>query len=108
MMRVTEDGQPSGDRSLASVLLGRLGGSVLGGAVRWWVAAHAAPQTGTVTVHVVESDVVVSVGGRTFHVGKDHYVPIDCELPAGEHRLTMTRGSAELYAETFLLRRGED
>jgi hypothetical protein len=99
---------PPGSRLMAGAVLGKLGGCLFGGAALWWVASHAGPQTGTAVVHVVEPDVVVSVGGRAFRVGDDPYTPVVCALPAGEHRLTMTRGEAVLYTETFSLQRGEE
>ena len=89
-------------------LLGRLAGVVLGAGFLWWVAAHVGPQTGMAIVHVTESDVVVDVGGNTFRVGDDYVGPLVCELPAGEHRLTMTRGTSILYTEVFTIRGGEE
>lgn len=89
-------------------LLGKLTGVVLGAGFLWWVAAHVGPQTGRAIVHVTESDVVVDVGGNTFRVGDDYVGPLVCELPAGEHRLTMTRGTSILYTEVFTIRGGEE
>jgi hypothetical protein len=97
-----------GSRLMAGTILGKLGGCLLGGALLSLVAMLSGPRTGTAIVHVTEPGVVVSVGGQTFHVGDDPYTPLVCDLPAGEHRLTMTRGAALLYGETFSLRGGEE
>jgi hypothetical protein len=98
----------AGSALLASNLLGKLGGCLLGGAALLWVAAHVGPQTGTVTIHVAEPDVVVSVGDLTFRVEDDLFTPLVCDLPPGQHRLTMQRGATVLYAETFSIGGGED
>jgi hypothetical protein len=52
--------------------------------------------------------VEVSVDDWVFRVGAYHFTPITCELPPGEHLLRMTRGGTLLYAESFILRSGED
>lgn len=93
---------------LAGKLFNSLGGFLVGGATLWWVAAHAGPTTGTAIVHVAEPHVVVSVGGRIFQVEDDVFSPLICDLPAGEHRLLVTRGEAVLLEETFTVRGGED
>jgi hypothetical protein len=74
----------------------------------WWVAAQSGSQQGSVVIHVTEPNVTVSLDDRVFRIGANHYNPIACELPAGEHLLRMTRGRSLLYAESFTLRKGED
>ena len=80
--------------------------SLLGGATCWYVAAHSGPKTGTAIVHVTEVDVVVTLDSVSFLVDEWRNAPIVCELPAGEHRLTMTRGTTELHSELFTLEEG--
>lgn len=81
---------------------------VLAGTMLWWIAAQAGESTGTVTVHVTTPDVVVEVGDVTFKVGSNNYTPFVCELPTGEHQITMRRGNTVLYSDTFKLEGGED
>jgi hypothetical protein len=85
-----------------------LGSALLTGVSLWWIASHSGPERGTVVIHVTEPDVTVSVDDQVFRVGADHYTPITCELPPGEHQLRMTRGRTLLYAQSFTLRKGED
>lgn len=99
-------------RRLASRLPGApgpidVGGLLIGGAALWWVAGHAGHQTATVVVHVAEPDVEVALGGRTFRINRQDGEPLVLELPAGPHRLTMSRGGDLLYDEAFDLQRGE-
>jgi hypothetical protein len=82
--------------------------SMLGLATCWYVAANVGPRTGRAFVHVTEANVVVNVGGVVFQVEERIFAPLVCELPAGEHRLVMSRGSTELYSEVFTLREGAE
>lgn len=92
---------------LAGTLRDHVGACLLGGAALWWVAAHAGPQTGTVVIHVNEPQVVIGVDAMTFPVEHGLLRPLVCDLPAGEHRLTMRRGGTVLYEEGFSLEGGE-
>ena len=83
-------------------------GGLIGGAALWWVATNLEPTTGTAIVHVTESDVLVQVGGFSYQISEPTFTPLVCQLPAGEHRLVMTGGSAELHVEEFTLRGGEE
>ncbi|WP_406693468.1 hypothetical protein V5E97_20785 [Singulisphaera sp. Ch08] len=93
---------------LRNKIFGHICGWTFGGAMLCWVASQSGPRDGTAVVHVTEPDVVVSVGGQTFHVGESLHRPLVCDLPTGEHRLTMTRGATVLYAETFSITGGEE
>jgi hypothetical protein len=88
--------------------VGPIAASLLAGGTLWYVAMHTGPKTGTAVIHVTEDNVVVKVGEASFQVEGWQTAPIVCELPAGEHRLVMTRGSTELYSETFWLDEGGD
>ena len=63
-----------------------------GGLLLYGVARESGPKTATVVVHVTISDVVVRVGDHEFPIEEYTGEPIVCELPRGEHRLTMTQG----------------
>ncbi|WP_169980668.1 hypothetical protein [Tautonia rosea] len=79
---------------------------VLGVSCLGWIVELIGPPHGTAIVHVTESAVEVSVGGRVFVVSQPHDLsPIVCKLPPGEHELTMTRSGRELYRETFTIHR---
>jgi hypothetical protein len=95
-------------RFLRGKALGHIVGWLCGGVTLSWVASQAGPQTGTAIVHVTEPHVAVSVDGRLFHVGEAIYVPLVCDLAAGEHRITMTRGTDVLYAANFSIEGGEE
>jgi hypothetical protein len=79
---------------------------LFGAAVLWWVARHAGPNQGTALIHVTEPDVVVCVGDRTFLITDRRNAPIECDLPAGRHTLSMKRFGETLYQEDFELERG--
>jgi hypothetical protein len=93
---------------IAQSSMGLMAASLLGGATLWYVAEHSGPKTGTAVVHVTEANVVVIVGGVSFQVDEWRSAPLVCELPAGQHRLVMTRGGAELYSEAFSLEGGDE
>lgn len=93
---------------LTSKILAHLGGWICGGVVLCWVASQAGPRTGTAVVHVTEPNVAVNIGGQMFQVGETIHMPLICDLPAGAHRLTMTRGTTVLYAENFSIEGGEE
>ena len=79
-----------------------------GGLLLYGVARESGPKTATVVVHVTISDVVVRVGDHEFPIEEYTGEPIVCELPRGEHRLTMTQGDVILHEEVFHLDGGED
>ncbi|MHC5541835.1 hypothetical protein ACYOEI_26755 [Singulisphaera rosea] len=81
---------------------------VLAGTMLWWIAAQVGPSSATVTVHVTDPNVTVEVGDVTFKVGSNTYTPFVCELPNGEHRITMRRGNKVLYTDSFKVEDGED
>src|SRR5262245_45843585 len=88
-------------------LLARVGGcGVLGLAMLGWIVEHAGPPDGEAVVHVVEADVRVTVGGKTYPIGERNYAPLVCRLPAGSHELTMSRGGRVIQRETFQVPRG--
>lgn len=96
-----------GSRLSRGRVLDGLVGILLGGAILGWVACHAGPPTGTAVVHVTEPNVEVAVGGHEFEIGATRsHAPLVCELPAGEHRLTMTRDGEVLHSESFTMGRG--
>jgi hypothetical protein len=97
-----------GSRFLRGKAFGHIVGWLCGGVMLSWVASQAGPRTGTAIVHVTEPHVAVSVDGLTFHVGELVHVPLVCDLAAGEHRITMTRGAEVLYAANFSIEGGED
>lgn len=100
--------QSSGSGVRTGKIVGHLSGWILGAAVLYGVALQTGPQDGTAIIHVTEPNVTVSVGNRSFQVGDHIYEPLVCELPAGDYRLTMTRGSTVLYVEDFILTGGEE
>ena len=79
-----------------------------GGLLLYGVAQESGPKSATVIVHVTTSDVVVRVGEREFQIDEFTGEPIVCELPRGQHRLTMTQGEVILHEEEFKLAGGED
>ena len=83
-----------------------LSAGVLGLAILGWIIEQSGPR-GTAIVHVIEPDVEVIVGGRSFFEDRPFAV-IECPLPAGRHVLRMKRGDRILYEEWFTIRRGED
>jgi hypothetical protein len=72
-----------------------------------WVVARVDGGEGSALVHVTEPDVQVSISGRPYLIEGMCYVPIECALPAGHHRLEMTSGGVLLYREEFEIRPGE-
>jgi hypothetical protein len=88
--------------------LGMACGYLFGGATLVWVATHVGPRSGTAIVHVTEADVVVAVGGTMLRVAERPYTPFVLEIPAGEHRLVMSRGASVLYDEPFTMRGGDE
>jgi hypothetical protein len=93
----------------APKLLARSVGCLIGGAILMWIAAHAGSLDATVIVHVTEPHVVVGVGAQSFRIGDDmRHAPLVCVLPAGTHRLTMTRDGVLLHDETFTVSGGEE
>ncbi|SIO15036.1 hypothetical protein SAMN05444166_2714 [Singulisphaera sp. GP187] len=100
--------QRPGSGVLTSKVLVHLGGWICGAALLYWVASQAGPRTGTAIVHVTEPDVAVSVGSQMFRVDASIHEPLVCDLPAGEHRLKMMRGTTVLYDETFSIVGGEE
>lgn len=83
------------------------GGGLLSLAILVWVADHSGPPNGQVIVHVMESDVTLTIGGNTYQIEALRYAPIVCTLPRGRHELILSRGSQVLYRESFELRGGE-
>jgi hypothetical protein len=108
MMNQSMNNRPPRSMFSGSSALNFLGGALLAGLALWWIAVQSGPQQGNVVIHVAEPHVTVSVDDRTFRVGAKHHIPITCELPPGEHSLTMIRGGSLLYSERFTLRRGEE
>jgi hypothetical protein len=87
-------------------LAGISGACLFGAAVLSWVSMNAGPNLGTALIHVTEPDVVVCVGDRTFVITDRRNAPIECDLPAGRHTLSMKRFGETLYQENFELERG--
>ena len=92
---------------LASKLTKGLAALLLGGATLWWIVEQVGPPGGTAIVHVIEPDVEVIVGGKSFFEDRP-YAVIECPLRAGRHLLLMKRGDRILYEEWFTIRRGEE
>jgi hypothetical protein len=92
---------------LASPLMKIIGALVLGGATLSWVADQAAQDESTVVVHVIEPDVIVTVGNRSFANDRPFGV-IECQLQPGRYLLRMQRGDRILHEEWFTAMRRED
>ena len=92
--------------SVATRVLKGVAGGLLGLAVLAWIVEHSGPQHIEVVVHVVEPDVEVSVGDRTYRIDGRRRDPILCELSPGWHQLVMRRGDRILFEETFEVRPG--
>ena len=80
----------------------------IAGVVIYWVILNTGPRTASVIVDVFASDVVVSMGGQSFHIDEFTGVPIVCELPVGRHRLVMKQGETVLHEASFTLKGGEE
>ncbi len=91
---------------LLQKVLRLVGSGVLGLIMLAWVVSSVGPTRGTVVVHVVDRDVRLQIGPKTFRV-HDNREPIVCELPSGEHRLRLSQGDQTLDEQTFHLHGGE-
>jgi hypothetical protein len=92
---------------LASPLMKIIGALVLGGTILSWVADQAAQDESTVVVHVIEPDVIVTVGDRSFANDRPFGV-IECRLRSDRYLLRMQRGDRILHEEWFTARPGEN
>lgn len=96
-------------RAFAANLLVNVLSCAAGGVLLGFAGGQVAPPHGSVVVHVVEPDVVVSIGeDNVYHVRGRLSAPIEWDLPAGRHVLKMTRDDVVLYEEPFDLGCGED
>jgi hypothetical protein len=93
--------------SLASPLVKIIGALVLGGTTLSWIADQAAQDESTVVVHVIEPNVIVTVGERSFANDRSFGV-IECQLRPGRYLMRMQRGDHILHEEWFTAKRGEN
>jgi hypothetical protein len=93
--------------SLASPLVKIISALVLGGTTLLWVADQAAQDESTVVVHVMEPDVILTVGERSFANDRPFGV-IECQFRPGRYLLRIQRGDRILHEEWFTATRGED
>lgn len=82
--------------------------TLLAATVWWFVASVAGQETGTVVVHVQDSNVEVRIDDQFVFVEERIYAPLPFELRPGTHELSMRRGEKILYQETFTLQGGEE
>jgi hypothetical protein len=91
-----------------SLLLGKavkgLLGCPLAAGVFWWVVEHNGPREGTVTLHVLEPGVEVSLAGRVYFFQETNVGPFVLRLRAGKYDFRVRRGDTVLHSETFTLR----
>ena len=71
------------------------------------VAGDSGPVTGEVVVHLMEPDVVVEVGGETWHVGPEPGPPVVLQVPRGRHTLVVSRRGETLHREEFTVEGGQ-
>jgi hypothetical protein len=96
--------------------------SILSGAGRWiaraaafamgvvvlvWVGDRSRPTEAEVVIHVMEPDVVVSVGARSFPIEGRRSAPLVCSVSPGIQDLVMRRGDRILYEERLEILPGE-
>ena len=93
---------------LANLLIQGVAALILGGATLWWIAGQAGPVQGTVLVHVTESDVEVTLVGRTVSIAERRFAPLEYQVRPGRYLLRMKRGDQVLYEEWFAVHRGEE
>ena len=93
---------------ITSKLIKGMGSLILGGLTLCWIVDQVGPTDGTALVHVIEPDVVVTVGGQSFSIEQRRGAPIECRLRPGRHLLRMKRGDRVLYEEWFAVHRGEE
>jgi hypothetical protein len=93
---------------LAKRLIQGVAALILGGATLWWIAEQVGPVQGTVLVHVTESDVEVTLAGRTVSIEERRFTPIEYLVRPGRYLLQMKRGDQILYEQWFNVRRGEE
>jgi hypothetical protein len=91
---------------LGNAVKGLLACSLAAG-VFWWVFEHSGPREGTVTLHVLEPGVEVTLAGRAYFFQEMTAEPFVLRLPAGRHDFRVQRGDTVLHAENFTLRGGE-
>jgi hypothetical protein len=84
-----------------------LAGGLLSLAILASIAQRSGPASSEVVVHVIEPDVEVTVGDRTYRIEGRRYDPIVRDLPPGSYPLIMRRGNRVLFDESFEVRRDE-
>jgi hypothetical protein len=79
----------------------------LAAGVFWWVVEHSGSGEGTVTLHVLEPGVEVTLAGRVYFFQEMTSEPFVLRLRAGRYDFRVRRGDTVLRAQTFTLRGGE-
>jgi len=93
--------------TIASKLIKAVVALLLSGSVLWWVADKVTPTRGTVYVHVILEDAVVTLDDQAWRIEGRSYDPIVCELPAGQHVLRAQLGERIVYEQEFSLQPDE-
>jgi hypothetical protein len=73
-----------------------------------WVADRCGPSDAEVVVHVMEPDVVVSIGSQTFTIEGHRSEPIVCSVSPGSYALIMRRADQILYEQALEVGPGEN
>jgi hypothetical protein len=64
-----------------------------------WVVDHSRTSEAEVVVHVMEPDVVVTIGDQSFPIEGRRFAPIVCNVLPGVYDLVMRRGDCVLYEQ---------
>ncbi|MDR3618981.1 MAG: hypothetical protein P4L85_06485 [Paludisphaera borealis] len=72
----------------------------------WQASSGAVREESEVIVHVGVPDVEIRIDEFRFTVDRPWDCPVSCELPPGDHLLTMHQAGVELYREVFTLENG--
>jgi hypothetical protein len=72
----------------------------------WQASSGPVREETEVIVHVGVADVELWIDDHRFSVDRPWEHPVVCELPPGDHLLTMLREGVEIYREVFTLETG--
>jgi hypothetical protein len=90
-------------RAMVFAIMKGLGTIGLGGVILWQVGIHSRSQNGVAYVHVMMTNVEITVDDVEYHIESLMESPLVCELRPGPHMLRMRRGEQVNFEQAFTL-----